>query len=343
MDHRDSDTSLPIAILALATFFVVAFYVQQKDQALNAIQALKAQYELRPAFWTTFVSAVGVNFLWILGILTRRFGLTGQGARLRTLSQNAEGPKIFSRGMFWALCAGIALGIAVALGFESIEGLESIPYSKWIVATFVFQPGVFLALIYSRFKIEPLLAKIVRSMKPELPPWPENNNVFVLGSVNEESESSKEWLTSEMPALNGGVLITGSIGCGKTQGAVLPYLEQALKRLDPAPSILAIDPKRMFVDKAKQIASSLKQAARLRVLSLDGKENFNPVYVEGILKNSKFIDSAEMVRAAAINYSGRSVDSPFWEISSFNLMKNAIVYCAAVKGYFTLKMSTERW
>ena len=44
-----------------------------------------------------------------------------------------------------------------------------------------------------------------------------------------------------------------------------------------------------------------------------------------------------MVRAAAINFSGRSnSDSPFWELSAFNLTKNAIIYCAAVYGYYTL-------
>ena len=43
-----------------------------------------------------------------------------------------------------------------------------------------------------------------------------------------------------------------------------------------------------------------------------------------------------MVRAAAVNFMGRSSDSPFWDISSSNLIKNAIVYCAAEHGYFTL-------
>ena len=44
-----------------------------------------------------------------------------------------------------------------------------------------------------------------------------------------------------------------------------------------------------------------------------------------------------MVRASSINYSGGHNDSPFWDISAFNLIKNSIVYAAATKGYYTLK------
>ncbi|MGE3759542.1 MAG: type IV secretion system DNA-binding domain-containing protein, partial [Pseudobdellovibrionaceae bacterium] len=64
--------------------------------------------------------------------------------------------------------------------------------------------------------------------------------------------------------------------------------------------------------------------------------SFNPVYAENPLRNSKFTELAEMVRAAAVNFMGKSSDSPFWDISSSNLIKNAIVYCAAQHGYFTL-------
>jgi len=72
-------------------------------------------------------------------------------------------------------------------------------------------------------------------------------------------------------------------------------------------------------------------------IHLDGDVTFNPIYVENALQRSRFLEVAQMVRAAATNYIGKQFDSPFWEISAFNLMKNALVYCAAVKEYYTLR------
>ncbi len=71
-------------------------------------------------------------------------------------------------------------------------------------------------------------------------------------------------------------------------------------------------------------------------LSLEGYHTFNPVYITAALKGSRFAEIASMIRAAAKNFSGKSSEAPIWENSAYNLTKNVVIYCAAVKEYFTL-------
>lgn len=155
--------------------------------------------------------------------------------------------------------------------------------------------------------------------------------------INEGTPFSPEWLVLEGAALTGNILVTGSIGSGKSQGTVLPFLDQILGNFSERPALLAIDPKNTFIPKAKQIIERRGMSDHLLHLSLDGAVTFNPIYYPDALKNSRFLDIAQMIRAAAVNFMGKSFDSPFWEISAFNLVKNSLVYCAAVNGYYTLR------
>ncbi len=145
------------------------------------------------------------------------------------------------------------------------------------------------------------------------------------------------WFVANRRALNGNVLITGSIGSGKSQGAILPYFEQLVSNFDPFPAILCIDPKRTFIEEARRIIARHGLSDRVMDLKLGGTATFNPIYDPNALRNSKFVDIAQMVRAASVNATGKSFDSPFWEVSAFNLVKNCIVYCSAIKSYYTLK------
>lgn len=147
----------------------------------------------------------------------------------------------------------------------------------------------------------------------------------------------EEWVGIDRKALNGNVLITGSIGSGKTQGTILPYFDQILGSFTPSPAVVAIDPKGTFVRDAIKIAARHGLASRVLHMRLGGSVTFNPIYADDTLKNGKFLDIAQMIRSAAVNFAGRgSGDSPFWELSAFNLTKNAIIYAAAVHGYYTL-------
>ena len=339
MENSKSEISAPTALLCLCIFLIAGFYAQNKTMAPQIISAIKLQYAVCPTFWIILTTGSFLNCLWGIGIISRRFGLTGQGARLRTLRSTGQSTKIFSYGSLKAFAMGIAIGCGLLFYFDRALQVEhSLLLNQRLRCWFVLQPAIFLFLIYSRIDASIIWREIRNWFKPFLPIFPELEDQIVLGSTDEDKErGSAKWLSINHTGLTGGVLITGSIGCGKTQGAVLPYLEQVLKTIGPMPSVLAIDPKRVFIAEAKKIVKSLGQENRLRILSLEGQETFNPVYVENILMNSRFMDVAEMVRASAVNFSGDSVDSPFWEISAFNLMKNVIVYCAATRGYFTFR------
>jgi hypothetical protein len=151
------------------------------------------------------------------------------------------------------------------------------------------------------------------------------------------NNTNEQWVKIGPRGLYGGLLITGSIGSGKTQGTVLPYLSQLLAHsASEAPSMLALDPKGTYLKHAREIISTHGMSDRVLNLSLTGNVSLNPVYCERPLKDGRYISLAEMVRAASVNFLGRSSDSPFWEFSANSLIRNTIVYCAAVHGYFTL-------
>ncbi len=170
-----------------------------------------------------------------------------------------------------------------------------------------------------------------------LPDFPQIKNEIVLGSLDEgDKEKTPLWTSQNLRALNGNILFTGSIGTGKSQGGILPCFEQMLKNFDPQPSILAIDPKGTFVAEAKNIVQQQGLSDRLLWMSLSGDVTFNPIYHPAALKNSNFLDIAQMVRTAAVNFMGRSSDTAFWDVSAFNLIKNCLVYCAATQDYYTL-------
>jgi len=182
------------------------------------------------------------------------------------------------------------------------------------------------------------LIKQSRAAKRGLPLLPKTPGSLVIGaSTADGATPGEEWVVLGKKALCGNILVTGSIGSGKTQGTILPYFDQILANQSPSPAVLAIDPKGTFIKDALEIAERHNLKGNVLHLRLDGNVTFNPIYVDDVLKMGRFLDVAQMVRAAAINFSGKgNADSPFWELSAFNLTKNAIIYCAAVYGYYTL-------
>lgn len=177
--------------------------------------------------------------------------------------------------------------------------------------------------------------RLLRRVKAlHIPDQPQDKNSVVIGSVEEKNKF--EWIKLNQRALNGNILISGSIGSGKTQGTILPYFAQVLKNFSPRPAVLAIDPKGTFVAEAQKICQQQGLSDSCLWMSLNGEVTFNPIYVPKALKNSKFLDIAQMIRAAAANFMGTTADSAFWNMSSFNLIKNALVFCAAKHSYYTL-------
>ena len=53
--------------------------------------------------------------------------------------------------------------------------------------------------------------------------------------------------------LNGKILVTGSIGTGKTQGTILTYVDQLFKNFKQVPTALILDPKGSFIKNVVEI------------------------------------------------------------------------------------------
>lgn len=170
-----------------------------------------------------------------------------------------------------------------------------------------------------------------------LPPFPKVKNALVLGTVDEEETDRRpSWAIIGLRGLVGNILITGSIGSGKSAGTIFNYVRQLLANFSPRPAFLAIDPKGKIAGKIQEIAKEEGLEGQVLHMKLGGEVTFNPIYQPGALKGGGFSDIAKMIRSAAVNYMGKSFDSPFWEQSAATLMKNCLIHCAATKDYYTL-------
>jgi hypothetical protein len=337
MTDSKSEVSLGMAVLMLVAFALAWIAIQNKELGRTSWMMLEEAYRKNWLFLIIICPVSILNFLWLGGLVARRIGLMGQGARLRTLNG------AISKEPFWSSFSliGFVVGLIAALLAAYLCPAVRLPkiintyWQAW--AAVLAQPAIFAMLLFGRAKRLITYLKVRGTISRTLPKIPEVQNAVVLGSSFEgEVDRDPEWIVLGQRALNGAVLITGSIGCGKTQGAVLPYFRQILEQFEPLPAVMAIDPKRTFISAAIAICKKLGLEDRIRKISLEGSETFNPVFMENILENSRFLEVAEMLRAASINFSGKSSDSPFWEVSAFNLLKNVVVYSAATKGYFTL-------
>jgi hypothetical protein len=181
----------------------------------------------------------------------------------------------------------------------------------------------------------------------DFPLMPSDKNQVAIGTEGESSSDTKgedrfyqkaiKWVTIPMKGLNGNILFLGSIGTGKTAGMMIPLVEQVFRNFTKLPSILALDPKANFVKELLTLINRFGLGDKILHLKINGDVTINPIYKENILKDGNFIEVAQNFQAASANFMGKSSESPFWDNSASNLIKNAIAYCGAMYDYFTLK------
>lgn len=203
-----------------------------------------------------------------------------------------------------------------------------------------------------------LPALLLRAMVRRLPTWfsflntlprvPVISDAIILGAVHERvsdddkdpqkglSAKKTDWIKLGLKALTGNLFVTGVIGSGKSQ-ILLQLLKQVLGNLKSRPALLAIDPKRTFVRELRRNIDQQKLTEHLLWIELGGKVKFNPIWRPKLLKDSAFTTVANTLKLASINFLGSSPDNRFWEQSSFNLLKNSLIFCAAQYDYFTFK------
>ena len=336
--NSTGDVPVPVAIaLLVAVYAFVEFGVKQGLHPSLSLSAINTWIEINDKALLLAVLGAFINIVGIGIVITPFVSAKRQGSHLRALT------KKFAKKLCSVPVKPFFGALGVATLVYIIDWLAKGASVVWISAlpgggvTAIFRQMLSLNAAGALFTVTFWLLKFTSLAKRhrQLPPPPRLENSIVLGA-DESDPTNPKWVTAERKALNGNVLITGSIGSGKTQGAILPYFDQILSTFKPTPSVLAIDPKGSFVREAMKIANRHGLTDKCLHMRLGGDVRYNPIYLPDALKGSRCIEIAQMLRAATINSLGRSADNSFWEISSFNLIKNGLVYCAAIYGYYTL-------
>lgn len=341
--QKGADIPVTIAVMALAVVGLIVAAGSNLQIILSDISNLTPLFEENLTVLSVVTATFSFAAAWTSSQWRRKFKLTKQGSRL----ENLIGKKHERRFLWTDLLLGVFLG---AIGFlacgASITNrklpldVTVLQQTIWetteLAASCLFAISVFILAIALKNPVLKLFRKKESDQKC-LPTFPNTPNTVTIGSINEHADGpTPSWLTLGKRALNGNVIVTGSIGSGKTQGTILTYFDQILSNFDPVPSVLIVDPKGSFAPEAIKIINSKGFNKRCLHFTLNGKLSFNPIYVPNALKNAKFSDVAYMIQSAASNFMGRSSGSAFWETHSLTLIRNALAYCAAKNEYYTL-------
>lgn len=345
---QQNDIPISVAFLALVGVSAAYFYLTYLRLHPAVMQVAFQQMEKNAALvWLTVLAAM-VNTAALSLFIKRSVKLERQGSKLAVLEGKSNSLH-FGRGTAFSILFTIGAYLAthtyiskvVMSGFSGFNQLANRYYTIEILSGNI--AITFGVISYMIFKI---LAGIKFSLgdshkleRPEV-----EVGELVLGTTPGNIEriqdgnklETEEWVKVPSRGIHGGIFISGSVGSGKTQGTILRYLGQIVRSGLECPAILVVDPKRTFLGEAERIIRQAGLGDRIVKVSLKGNVSFNPVYIENPLINSRFAELAEMVRSAAVNFMGKSSDSPFWDVSSSHLIRNTITYCAAKHGYFTL-------
>jgi hypothetical protein len=343
--QSQNDVPLPLAIFALGAVACAYLYLNFLRFEPAKLYYLRVLAEKHSTFWLVSLTGLMVNLVFAAIFLKRTVGLERHGSKLDILQGKT---KPWTMGRAEVVAALISLSTFFAIRRAVITDLVSIlahvvpiRLVSWVELCLSTNLAIF-AYLSCRLVLRILgglhlsFRDSYRLERPEV-----GDGEIVLGTTPGElshlaSGEKEEWVKIPSRGVNGGIFISGSIGSGKTQGTILRYLGQILKSRENCPAILAIDPKRTFLEEAEKMIRQAGLGHKIVKISLKGNVSFNPVYIERPLQDSNFASLAEMVRAAAVNFMGKASDSPFWDISSSVLIRNAIAYCSAQFGYFTL-------
>lgn len=346
--RQQNDIPISVAVLALVAVSAAYFYLTYFRLHPAVMQMALYQMEKNAALAGLTVSAAMVNIAALSLFIRRSVKLERQGSKLAVLEGKGKSFK-FGRGvglsLLFTMCAYFAThnyiskvvisGLLGIIQFVNHYHVVEILSANIAITFGIFSYMIFKVLAGIKFS----LGDSHKLEKPEI-----EDGELVLGTTpgniernqTEDKHETEEWVKIPSRGLNGGIFISGSVGSGKTQGTILRYLSQIVRTGPECPAILVVDPKRTFLGEAERIIRQAGLGDRIVKVSLKGNVSFNPVYIENPLMNSKFAELAEMVRSAAVNFMGKSSDSPFWDVSSSHLIRNTITYCAAKYGYFTL-------
>ena len=334
----------------LGLFLFILMSVGLVYMLINTDMAFKQQYLLAVDFIRSnqmlFVLTLLVlifNLLWVHSFVTKYFLLRGQGQRLKHFGAT------HSSLSFKQILKIVAINGVVSTGLIPLFFyLLNISYTDNIYFQFhnIIQGMISAQLAFAIFALSTSyrIAKQKnsvdeRGMARNIPKPPKQRGSINLGTIGEDNSifddkhlKKAKWISLSKKALRGNLIIIGSIGSGKTAGAIIPYFKQILPNF-PNASIFCIDPKGSFIPIIRSLIVDAKRVAL--IFDTETTLRFNPLWCPGILKNGAYVDKASMIKAASQNVLGQDKGSSFWETSAFNLTKAFIVVCAVKYDYFT--------
>ncbi len=332
--NTDKDISLPIALLLFGAIVAVFLGLHFKADIYGILEISDILYKEYRTYILIFLSIIFLNTIISSLYLRRLLGLSKQGARLNSIRPN--GASVSQRGIIFLVTLLTSILMMTLVSDQFIpkfpEAIGALEIFKWQSFFFKFNLGLFAAFVFYRIigflKVDDLFSSRVKIKR-----FPKAKSQITLGTS--PADKKEKWVSLDRKALNGSILITGSIGSGKTAGAMLPYFKQVLTNFDRK-SILAIDPKRTFVDEAQNLIDQYNPESIVRRITLGGTEKYNPIYLNKVLKNTRFLVVTKMLMQSAANFSNDGSKNSFWDQSAFNLVKNSLIYCAAMSEYYTL-------
>ncbi|MGK5084523.1 type IV secretion system DNA-binding domain-containing protein [Bdellovibrionota bacterium FG-1] len=350
---------LPLSAALLAAGGVAAlFFWLKSPRATEALANHLAWFgEINSTPLLVFAAVLLCNIIWI-GVAAKQY------AKAFRMGDTVETGHDHDRNVVIVLAQRMAaFGAAAAIGWYLSK--HSCTFRRLDLLPFALPPahiqGIFItnvaiigvgALIAAKLSFQ-LLRRILPISTGRLPRVTPIQDGIVLGAIHEAlmgggfattRKRATKWVYQGLRGLTGNLFLSGSIGSGKSQ-ILLRLLQQILANFPITPSLLAIDPKRTFVSELREIIKAQGMEEHLLWVSLKnadeedgtGAVKFNPIWREGMLRNSIFTSIANSLRLASINFLGSSGDNRFWEQASFNLLKNSLVYCAAKYEYFTFR------
>lgn len=343
--QNSSQKDIPpsIALCFLAALAGGWAYMKSPAAFLEIYSRVDRYVDSHETFATLLVFSAIANFIWLYSILSRTFGISRHGKRLEILTKGNNGKSRPQLRIPWlsiaiGICAGGALYFSRNFYAEEVfSGLVPIVHWRLSSAVLSLNLGFSAFVIASILESLPAIANALRLKRNKLPPMPHSENEIVIGADENNEDPKKMWVTMNLRGLTGNILVTGSIGSGKTSAAILSLMDQFIRNFSPRPAMLIIDPKTTFIEKALQILDQKGLKEHVVHMTLGGDVTFNPVYREKPLKGARFLEIAQMVKATAANFARSERDSSFWTISSYNLIRSAITHSAATLGYFTLR------
>ena len=252
-----------VAICFLIPVFLMLFgFNQNGDEFPFDWSGLQKTFEITRTFLLIALSSLTTNVLLMTLIFDRVLGYKKQGSRLRSLrKEKINGKIIFLKTLF---CFLIAVFFWKQIDFYTTQnvllygGFFSQTTLKCISG--VFSGSLLLSLIICFYGLTSILSSFRSFFKLDKPLSGKSRfkNHLTLGSIGEESGifdklNHPKWLTIPQKALNGNILVTGSIGSGKTQGTILNFFDQLFSQFSKKPSALVLDPKGSFIEKAVKI------------------------------------------------------------------------------------------